>query len=43
METSPRARVALIGFPSVGKATILSHFTGTASEAAAAAEMRPRG
>ena len=37
------ARVALIGFPSVGKSTILSHFTGTASEAAAAAEMRPRG
>mmetsp|Transcript_25847 Transcript_25847/g.82942 ORF Transcript_25847/g.82942 Transcript_25847/m.82942 type:complete len:429 (-) Transcript_25847:170-1456(-) len=29
------ARVALIGFPSVGKSTILSHFTGTASEAAA--------
>ena len=37
------ARVALIGFPSVGKSTILSHFTGTASEAAAAAEMQPRG
>lgn len=29
------ARVALIGFPSVGKSTLLSQLTGTESEAAA--------
>eukprot|EP00741_Cyanophora_paradoxa_P012186 tig00020603_g11774.t1 len=35
VEKSGNARVALIGFPSVGKSTLLSKLTGTHSEAAA--------
>jgi len=35
VQKSGDARVALIGFPSVGKSTLLSKATGTASEAAA--------
>ena len=34
VEKAGDARVALIGFPSVGKSTILNTFTGTKSEAA---------
>ena len=34
VEKQGDARVALIGFPSVGKSTILSTFTSTKSEAA---------